>query len=227
MKTEVLPDVIDVRTARAKRAWEEAWSNPVAAKQNWQRVAFLEACALVLAVWGLIHVGSMPKSVLYVVDRDKSGNVNYAGPAKPVDMDAATWDLVRIQSLKRFVESWRTVTADRTAQERDWDRAFQHVGDGSQAKTALAKWYEDNDPLARSGKGETVSIQFKTYDVEGKNTVGLWWQETTSAGSGQVVSQKVWRARMVYAMHLPTSEAAREENALGVLCTELSWQEVE
>lgn len=86
--TETPDEVLDTRTRRAKRQWEEAWSNPIAAKQNWQRIAFCEAAALAFAVWGLIHLGGMPKQVLYVVDRDRVGNVSYAGPVKPVDMDA-------------------------------------------------------------------------------------------------------------------------------------------
>jgi type IV secretory pathway TrbF-like protein len=231
---EVYPDakadssaVLEVRTRRAKRAWEEAWSNPIAAKQNWQRVAFIEALALVFAIGGLIHLGGLPKQVLYVVERDKTGNVHYAGPVKPVDMDGHTWDLVKIQGLKRFLESWRTVTTDRTAQVNDWDRSFMFVGDGSAAKTALAHWFEENDPIKRVAKGELVTVRFKTFDVEGVRTYGLWWDEITTSLSGQVVSQQTWRARVVYDLHIPTSERAREENSLGVLITELSWERVQ
>ena len=225
--TEISDEVLDTRTRRAKRQWEEAWSNPIAAKQNWQRLAFCEAAALVFAVWGLIHLGGMPKQVLYVVERDRAGNVSYAGPVKPVDMDAKTWDLVKVQSLKKFIEYWRTVTADRTAQAADWDKAFLYVGDGSQAKAALNKWYEENDPIRRAANGEIVTVQYKTFDVEGQHTYGIWWQETTMSQGGQVVSQKAWRARIAYDMHIPTSEAAREENSLGILITELSWEAVQ
>jgi type IV secretory pathway TrbF-like protein len=68
-----LEEILDTRTRRAKRQWEEAWSNPIAAKQNWQRIAFSEAAALVFAIWRLIHLGGMPKQVLYVVERDRAG----------------------------------------------------------------------------------------------------------------------------------------------------------
>jgi type IV secretory pathway TrbF-like protein len=226
-RTEIPEEILDTRTRRAKRQWEEAWSNPIAAKQNWQRVAFLEAAVLIFAVWGLIHLGGMPKPVLYVVDRDRAGNVSYAGPVKPVDMDAKTWDLVKVQALKKFIEYWRTVTADRTAQAADWDKAFLYVGDGSQAKAALNRWYEENDPIRRAANGEIVTVQYKTFDVEGQHTYGIWWQETTMSQGGQVVSQKAWRARIAYDMHIPTSEAAREENSLGLLITELSWEAVQ
>ncbi|MGA8026197.1 MAG: type IV secretion system protein [Bryobacteraceae bacterium] len=223
----VVKEALDTRTRRAKRQWEEVWSNPIAAKQNWQRIAFGELLVLLCAVFWIGYLGRLPKQVLYVLERDKSGSVSYAGPVKPVNMDAQTWDLVKVQSLKKFIEYWRTVTADRTAQAADWDKAFLYVGDGSQAKGALAKWFDANDPMKRADNGEIVTVQYKTFDVEGQHTYGLWWQETSMSQGGQVVSQKAWRARIVYDMHIPASEAAREENGLGILITELSWEPVQ
>jgi len=226
--TEILPEeLIDSRTRRAKRQWEEAWSNPIAAKQNWQRFALLELLVLFCAVFWIGYLGRLPKQVLYVLERDKDHNAIYAGPVKPVDMEAQTWDLVKVQSLKKFVECWRTVTGDHTAQALDWDKAFAYVGDGSQAKATLAKWYEANDPIKRADNGEVVTVQYKTFDVEGQHTYSIWWQETTMSQAGQVTAQKAWRARIVYDMHIPTSEVAREENSLGILITEFSWEAVQ
>jgi type IV secretory pathway TrbF-like protein len=217
----------DTRTARAKRHFEEIWSNAIAAKQNWQRIAFCEAFIVLCAVFWIGYLGQLPKQVLYVVERDKAGDVAYAGPVKPADMDAKTWDLVRIQALKKLLESWRTVTSDRTAQANDWDRAFLFVGDGSQAKATLSAWFEQNDPFKRADRGELVSVHFKTFDVEGGRTYGLWWDEVTTSLAGQVTAQKSYRARVVYEMHIPSAQKAREENPLGVLVTELSVQEVQ
>ena len=169
----------------------------------------------------------MHKEVLYVLERGQRSEVSYFGPVKPVDMDAATWNLVKVESLKKFVACWRTVTADRSAAANNWDRAFMYVGDGSQAKQALAQWYEQNDPIRRAANGEIVTVEYKTFDVEGQHTYGIWWQETTSSLTGQVMSQKIWRARITYAVHIPNSEKAREENSLGILATELAWEPVQ
>jgi len=144
-----------------------------------------------------------------------------------VDMDARTWDLVKVEALKKFLNSWRTVTTDRKADNDNWDRAFLFVGEGSQANTFLKAWFEENNPLRRSERGELVSIRFKTYDVEGAHTYGLWWEEITSTLSGQITSRKTWHARVTYAVRIPTSERAREENSLGVLITELAANEVQ
>jgi type IV secretory pathway TrbF-like protein len=222
------PDVsLDEGTRKAKRHFEEIWSNAIVAKQRWQAIAFVLAAALLSSIWGLIHLGGKTNSMLYVVERDKANNVSYAGLVKPVDMEAGTWDLVKVQALKTFLTSWRTVTTDREAVNDNWDRAFLFVGEGSQAKTFLNGWFEQNDPLKRSERGELVSVRFKTFDVEGGHTYGLWWEETTSTLTGQIASRKTWHARVTYVLHIPSSERAREENSLGVLITELSANEVQ
>jgi type IV secretory pathway TrbF-like protein len=226
-RSSSVEEMVDARTKRAKREFEEIWSNLVAGKRNWMYMAFLEALVIGGMSWGLWHLGSMRKEILYVLERDKNHEVGYFGPVKPVDMDAATWDLVKVQSLKKFVECWRTVTADRSAATNNWDRAFMYVGDGSQAKQALASWYEQHDPIKRAATGEIVTVEYKTFDVEGRHTYGIWWQETTTSLSGQVTSQKTWRARIAYTLHIPSWERAREENSLGMLATELSWEPVE
>jgi type IV secretory pathway TrbF-like protein len=221
----MIVDTAEDKFAKVKRAFDEVWSPLITAKENWQRIAMVQSLALVAAFAGMIYLGRLPKQVAYVIERN-GPHVSYAGPAKPADMDASTWNLFKIQSLKRFIESWRTVTMDGNAQAGDWDRAFMYVGEGSQAKSALVAWYEQNDPVKRAGKGDTVTVTFKTFDVEGTNTVGLWWDESTFGAGGQVVSRKEWRARAVFVTRTPNTEAERAENPLGVLCTELSWQEV-
>lgn len=199
----------------------------MAAKQNWQRLAFLEALALIAAVCWLGYLGTLPKQIPYVLERDRAGNVASVQPSKPGTMDDRTWNLVKIQALKKFLDSWRTVTNDRTAQANDWDRAFLYIADGSAAKTALAQWFEHNNPMQRADKGQLVSVQFKTFDVEGAHTFGLWWDETTTTLQGQAVTKQSWRARVAYELHIPQSEMARAENPLGLLITELSWEPVQ
>lgn len=211
---------------RYQRNWEERYSSLLAGRRNWQLMAF----ALVLMngglAYGIWHLAQTSRTEIYMLDRTGS-QVNYAGAVKPTSMDDATWDIVRIEELKKFVTSWRTVTSDAGAQKADWDRAFAFVGDGSQARDGLAKWYEANDPIARAGKGEIVTVQYRTFDPEGANTYGIWWTETTTALSGQSVNSRMWHARIVYAAKLPTNEQARSENPMGILATELTFNEVQ
>jgi type IV secretory pathway TrbF-like protein len=163
-----------------------------------------------------------------VVVLERSGSqISYAA-VQPQNMDDATWNLVRVEQLKRFLSYWRTVTSDEVAQNADWDMAFAFVGDNSQARQALDEWYKANDPLKRAAKGELVTVQFKTFDppLNGSHTYGLWWTETTTSSSGQVIGTKTWHARIVYTQKIPTSEYAKQINGLGILATELSFEPV-
>jgi len=228
LETQVLTTSIEDATTRAKRKWEEVWGNPIESKRNWQRMAFIEGIAILGALWMIWHLHQAPTQLLYVLETDKAHeHVQYAGLYQPTNMDAATWDAVKIQGLTRFIEAWRTVTTDKDAQEHDWDRAFMYLGENSQAKAAIANWYAQNDPIRRAQDDQIVSVQYKTFDVEGKNTYGIWWAETTMSSTGQTTSTKMYRARIVYDIHLPTSEAARQENKLGILITEISFEEVQ
>lgn len=214
------------KAERYRRNWEERYSALLAGRRNWQVMAFLLVLINSGLGYGIWYLAHSSRTELYMLDRTGS-QVNYAGAIKPTNMDDATWDIVRVEELKTFVTSWRSVTSDAGAQKADWDRAFAFVGDGSQARDALAKWYEANDPLARSGKGEIVTVQYRTFDREGANTFGLWWTETTTSLAGQNVSSKMWHARIVYATKIPTNEQVRAENPMGILATELTFNEVQ
>lgn len=225
MQTELLLDeLIEPKAARAKREWNEAWSSLVTAGRTWRILATVEGAALLVAIFGLIYLGHLPKQVPYVVSLDKVGNAGYVG--KPSSMSAATWGLVREQAIRQFITNWRTVTSDQSAQVLDYQRAFCYIGSGSPANAFLTAWYADHDPIQRALKGESVSVRMKTAERESDNTIGVWFEETDSPGAGQPPTRKLYRARVTYAMHIPTSELARAENPLGVLITELAVEEV-
>ena len=151
-----------------QRNWEERYSSLLAGRRNWQVMALILVLingGLGYGIWFLAHTS---RTELYMIDRSGS-QVNYAGTIKPANMDDATWDIVRVEELKKFITSWRTVTSDSVAQKADWDRAFAFVGDGSQAREEIAKWYEANDPIVRANKGEIVAVQYRTFDRESAN----------------------------------------------------------
>src|SRR6185437_14078486 len=100
MQTELLPDeLIEPKVAHAKREWNEAWSSLVTAGRTWRILATVEGAALLVAIFGLIYLGHLPKQVPYVVSLDKVGNAGYVG--RPSDMSASTWDLVREQAIRQ------------------------------------------------------------------------------------------------------------------------------
>jgi len=225
-EVELLPDqTIEARSARARREWNEAWSNLITARRSWQIIATIEAVALLVSIIGLICLARLPRQVPYVVQVDKvSGYATDLGT--PSDMDAKTMDLARKMAIRQFITEWRTVTADQTAQVLDFKRSFYYLGMGSPAFNFLREWFDAHDPVQRALKGETVSVRVRNVEAESNNTLGVWFEEVDSIGVNQPPARKIYRARVTYSMRLPSNKDAREENPLGVLITELSVEEV-
>jgi type IV secretory pathway TrbF-like protein len=223
-----LKDVINEKVGAYKREWEERYSSLIVGRAHWKYTAWAELVIIAGMGAALWNTARTPQKDLYVVER--TGNaVNYAGPVRPVNMDDAAWDEVRVDALKKFIAAWRTVTSDAAARNLNWDTAFAFVGRGTSAYAALSKWFEENDPGRRANKGELVTVQYKTHDkpVAGSNTYGIWWTETRYDVNGQMVATKTWRARIVYVQKVPTEEFARSVNGLGILATELTFEPVE
>jgi type IV secretory pathway TrbF-like protein len=223
-----LKDKVNEKVAHYRREWEERYSSLLVGRSHWKFTAWAELviiAGLCAALWNVVRTSH---TELYVLDRTGT-SVNYAGAVKPVGMDDGAWDAVRVEQLKKFITAWRTVTSDTAAQNANWDTAFAFVGENSPAYSVLAKWYEANDPLKRAAKGELITVQYKTFDPpsNGSHTYGIWWTETKSSTSGQIISTKTWRARIVYVQKVPANEFARSVNGLGILATELSFEPVE
>jgi type IV secretory pathway TrbF-like protein len=229
MSTEVLiPEQVGAKVRRYKREWEERYSSLLVGRSHWKFTAWAALAiiaGLSVALWNVARTSHVE---LYVLDRTGSV-VNYAGPVKPVSMDDAAWDTVKVEQFKRFISYWRSVTSDTAAQNLAWDSAFTFVGENSPAAMVLNKWYEEHDPLKRAAKGELVTVQYKTFDPPTKDshTYGLWWTETNVSTSGQAISTKTWHARVVYTQKVPANEFARSVNGMGILATELAFEPVE
>ena len=80
-------EVVDARTKRAKREFEEIWSNLVTGKRNWMYMAFLEALVIGGMAWGgiahdrdvgLIKLGKDDvERVLGALQNAREGNIEF------------------------------------------------------------------------------------------------------------------------------------------------------
>lgn len=176
-----------------KQAWNECFGDQIEAKKNWQRIAFASMGVTALAVGGMIHLGGLPKSDVWLVEKDQNRHIVYAGRPHEQSLTAEVWDQIYVDSLQTLVWNWRLVTSDKAAQDDAWDRVFStYIGAGSQADAYLRNWYAENDPNRRAAKGELVRVEFETTDRVGDTSYGLWWKETTTSLSGEVKSVKHW-----------------------------------
>jgi type IV secretory pathway TrbF-like protein len=66
-----------------RRAWNGVWEESLASARRWRLIALGLAGLLGLALFGLIHLGSQPKAIPYVVEVNKLGEVAYSGRLEP------------------------------------------------------------------------------------------------------------------------------------------------
>jgi type IV secretory pathway TrbF-like protein len=56
-----------------RRAWNGVWKESLSNRRRWRLMALVEAGLLALALFGLIHLGSQPKAIPYIVEVKQTG----------------------------------------------------------------------------------------------------------------------------------------------------------
>ena len=92
-------------------------------------MALVEAGLLALALFGLIHLGSQPKSIPYIVEVNKLGEVAYAGRLEPAQADS---NVVKA-SIATFISDLRLVTPDAGLQAEAVNRVYAYISRGDPA----------------------------------------------------------------------------------------------
>ena len=81
---------------------------------------------MAIAVFGLIHLGSQPKAIPYVVEVNKLGEVAYSGRLEPARADS---NVIKA-SIASFVSDLRMVTPDAGLQAEAVNRVYAYISKG-------------------------------------------------------------------------------------------------
>jgi type IV secretory pathway TrbF-like protein len=106
-----------------RRAWNGVWEESLSNGRRWRLMALVEAGLLALALFGLIHLGSQPKTIPYIVEVNKLGEVAYAGRLDPAQADS---NVIRA-SIASFISNLRLVTPDAGLQAEAVNRVYAYI----------------------------------------------------------------------------------------------------
>jgi len=120
-----------------RRAWNGVWEESLANAGRWRLIALFEAGLLALALFGLIHLGNMPKAIPYIVEVNKLGEVAYAGRLEPARADN---DVLKA-SIASFVSDLRMVTPDAGLQAEAVNRVYAYISKGEPALGRVNAFY--------------------------------------------------------------------------------------
>jgi type IV secretion system protein TrbF len=143
-----------------RRAWNGVWEESLSNARRWRLMALFEAGLLALALFGLIHLGSQPKAIPYVVEVNKLGEVAYSGRLEPAKADS---NVIKA-SIASFISDLRMVTPDAGLQAEAVNRVYAYISKGDPALGRVNSLYgatKEASPYVRA-QDEIVSVQIET-----------------------------------------------------------------
>jgi type IV secretion system protein VirB5 len=209
----------------ARRTWNTYVGSIVSSRQTWQVIGLLSMLTTLVAVGGLIYIGSQSKFVPYVVEVDKHGQVLAAGPVQ-----ATTKYDARIihATVAEFISDARMVTPDAALQNKSVARLYAKLSPNDAATQKMNEWFNstlESSPFKRAAK-EMVSTEIKSVLPLSKDTWQVEWLETTRDRSGMKQGKSLLMRAAVtvyFADNLRATEEQFRLNPMGIYVRDFSW----
>ncbi|MCY1003972.1 conjugal transfer protein TrbF [Myxococcus sp. MISCRS1] len=211
---------IDTPFRRAAKEWDDRIGSSRVQAANWRLATFGAGLIALIAVMGVIFLGSRPRYVPHVIEVDQVGAATYRGPAGKVAEEYKPTDAVIRFHLRRFLTAIRSISADTAVVKRNWEEAWLLTS--RTAQVALGKYARENNPIARSAK-ERVTVEVKSMVQVSQGTWQVDWLETTWDERGSPRDESLWRGMFTVAQHPVESELQLAANPLGLLVEEFHW----
>lgn len=199
-----------------RRAWAEMYGSFIQERNQWRMATVLALVVGILLGIGDVGLVMKEKVVPYVYEVDRAGRVSGAVMAKKIE---TTEEIIQY-SLKQFITSWRTVTADIALQERYVKlSSFMTIGS---AKGFLRQWYSTNNPYLSSEK-QLIEIRILALPLYiSGDTWLVEWEEIERSHDGVERSRVSYQANLLIKRKLPETDDEILKNAPGIYISEIS-----
>ena len=189
-------------------------------KQEIRLGAYRLACTVMLiALIGSLmvcaYLGSLPKTIPYVIEIDSEANAYYDPNAVKLLENWTPNDELKKAFIKDYVVSMRSVSIDNYVNKENISNVYSKTVDV--AADAVNTWYEQNNPITRSAKSRVaipddgLSV-LKYSDTQWKVT----WRETETARTGQILSDRQYEGIFNISYYTPSDERQLLNNPLGL-----------
>lgn len=210
----------------ARREWNHHVGGVLSASRTWQVIGIVSLLIALVAVAGMIHLGSQSKFIPYVVEVDTHGQVRAVQPA-----DVATPADPRVihAAVATFINDARLVTPDVSVQRNAVYQVYAMLSPNDPATAKMNEWFNghaDASPFKRAAK-ETVSIEIASVIPQSAETWQVDWVETVRDRQGAMKGPP-YRMRALITIYLvaPTPATTEEQirkNPLGIFVRDMSW----
>ena len=189
-------------------------------KLEGQLAALRLACALLLAALAgsllvAAYLGSLPKTVPYVIEIDSDANAYYDPNAVKMLENWTPNDELKRAFIKDYVVSLRSVSIDNYINKENINNVYSKTVGA--AADSINSWYESNNPIERSATarvsipGDALMV-LKYSDTQWRVT----WRETETARTGQILSDRRYEGIFNIEYYTPSDERQLLDNPLGL-----------
>jgi len=188
----------------------------------WRIIAFMTTLVAIIAVSGVVYIGSQNKFVPYIVQVDKLGKSVAGGPAyraSPVDQKVIKY------GLAEFVTNFRTVYPDPDIQKDYVFKTYRYLASNFPAYTAVSKFYKDHSPFERAAK-ERVTVTIKSVLQMSKDTWQIDWTEEIANEHEIIRAKDNYRGLATIEIIPPQTEADILKNPAGLYIKDFTWSKL-
>jgi type IV secretion system protein TrbF len=209
----------------ARRTWNSTLASMASSASAWQTACLLCLLITLASIGGLIHVGSQSKFIPYVVEVDRLGQSQAAGPINPTPRSDPR---VIHREVTDFIIDARTVTPDVALQRNAIYKVYAKLSPNDPGTEKMNQWLngtEDSSPFKRATK-EIVSVEIRTAMQQTNDTWQVDWIETKRDRNGSITGVQDMRALVtVYLAETSrrTTEEDMRKNPINLYIRDFSW----
>ncbi len=202
-----------------RREWMERYGSYIKERNRWRLISLITSCIALVAVFGVIYIGSQSKYVPYVVQVDRLGST--VGTQRADIAMKPDSRIIKAQ-IASFIEGSRSVYTDFEAQKGLVNNVYSMLKTGSPAHNKMTAFYKANIPFKRA-ESETVSIQIHNVLPISENSWRVEWLEQKHNREGLALSSVEMSAITTIQITPPTDEANILRNPMGVFVQDFNW----
>jgi len=202
----------------ARREWNERYGEYIVQASNWRLVALISSFIALLAVIGVVWIGSQSKFIPYIVEVDKLGQSVGVSPASQVQ----NYDERVIKfSLAEFITNFRSLYPDKEVQKKYILNVYKYLSSSYPAYTMINQHYKNRPPF---GQELSVQVEVSTVLDRKENTWQVDWSENSFDTMGNLRAKDNYRALIHISFVPPTQESQIIKNPLGIYIKDISFQ---
>ncbi len=201
-----------------RQIWDDRIGSARVQARSWRMAFFGQLLMSAALTAGLLWLAERGSVIPWVVQVDKLGNVQSAGPAR---INYHPTDPVIARDLSFVIEWLRAVSVDKVDMGANWRRAYEFLTDHE--KAALNDVAQHNDPFAKVGK-EQVAVEVTSVIRASDQSFRIEWVERHTIDGGQTTAEH-WSAIATVVIQPPRKPDGEtlNDNPLGIYIDALNW----